>query len=78
MANCTKCNDTGVWETGNNDLPCYCPAGDKASFNVCGVRGPVTGRDVKRHFLNGSPEPLREDVLNPLPNYKLPGREFAD
>lgn len=56
--NCLKCNDTGVIETGNNDLPCDCPAGDKAKFNEAGVRGQVTGAEVKRHFLNTSPDPI--------------------
>ena len=58
MAHCNKCNDTGVIETGNNDLPCSCPAGDTALFNETGVRGPITGRQVKRHFLNSSPSPI--------------------
>ncbi len=39
---CPECNDTGVVETGNNDLPCDCPAGDDAVFNVAG-RGQVRG-----------------------------------
>jgi hypothetical protein len=44
--NCPKCKGTGVIETGNNDLPCDCPAGDEAKFNVAG-RGTVTGRQIK-------------------------------
>jgi hypothetical protein len=32
-AKCSKCNDTGVIVTGNNDLPCTCEAGDTARFN---------------------------------------------
>ena len=32
---CPKCRGTGVIETGNNDLPCDCPAGDTAEFSVC-------------------------------------------
>jgi len=59
MPNCQKCNDTGVIETGNNDLPCECPAGDTAKFNQSGVAGPITGKQIKRHFLNGSPEPIQ-------------------
>jgi len=59
MSQCSKCNDTGVHDTGNNDLPCDCPAGETALFNQAGVIGPVTGAEIKRHFLNGSPEPLR-------------------
>lgn len=57
---CTRCNDTGVIETGNNDLPCTCSAGDTALFNIAQVSGrPVTGAEVKRHYLNNSPEPRR-------------------
>lgn len=59
--NCTKCRDTGVIETGNNDLPCDCAAGDVAQFNVSGV-GQIDGASVKRHHLNNSPEPLLIDT----------------
>lgn len=58
---CKLCGDTGVWETGNNDLPCpECPKGSSAVFNVCTRDGhkKVTGEQVRRHYLNGSPEPL--------------------
>jgi hypothetical protein len=59
MPKCTECNDTGVIETGNNDLPCdHCPAGAAALFNSCGIKGPVTGAELRRHFFNNSPEPL--------------------
>ena len=40
--NCTSCNDTGVYETGNNDLPCSCPAGATAMFS-----GGQTGAEVR-------------------------------
>jgi len=47
---CTACKNTGVIETGNNDEPCECPAGDTAVFNVCipggGVRQ-ITGKEMK-------------------------------
>jgi ASC-1-like (ASCH) protein len=46
MPNCEKCNDTGIYETGNNDLPCDCPAGATALFNVTGVEGRVTGEKL--------------------------------
>lgn len=46
MASCEKCNGTGVIETGNNDEPCDCPAGDGAIFNVAG-RGEVFGATLK-------------------------------
>jgi hypothetical protein len=70
---CTLCNDTGIIETGNNDLPCSCPAGSTALFNAAGVDGPITGAEVKRHFLNGSPEPI-ETGRSPIPASSLPGR----
>ena len=59
MPNCNKCQDTGVIDTGNNDLPCECPAGDTAKFNQAGVAGPITGRQVKQHFLNNSPQQIK-------------------
>lgn len=72
--NCKKCHDTGVWETGNNDLPCdECDAGDTALFNECGVRGPITGAEVRRHFYNGSPEPIRTGP-DGIDAASLPGR----
>lgn len=43
---CVRCCDTGVIETGNNDLPCDCAAGDKALFSIGGVS--LTGNDVWR------------------------------
>ncbi|MDO8583741.1 MAG: hypothetical protein Q7R83_01020 [bacterium] len=74
MPNCTRCNDTGVIETGNNDLPCDCPAGDTAFFNEAGVKGPVTGAEIKRHFYNGCPEPIRTG-RDPILASDLPGRK---
>lgn len=71
---CPTCNDTGVHETGNNDLPCDCPAGETALFNRAGVIGPVTGAEIKRHFLNGSPEPLHIG-RDPMRAEDLPGRQ---
>ncbi|MBT5338770.1 hypothetical protein HN858_03400 [Candidatus Falkowbacteria bacterium] len=58
MVDCSKCNDTGVNETGNNDLPCECPAGDTALFNTVEASEPIPGRLIKRHFYNNSPDPL--------------------
>lgn len=43
---CKRCGGTGVIETGNNDLPCDCPAGDTAKFNVAG-HGLVTGAELR-------------------------------
>lgn len=44
---CLRCGDTGVIETGNNDLPCDCPKGDTAMFNHAGFEAPVTGAWLK-------------------------------
>jgi len=44
---CPRCKGTGVIDTGNNDLPCDCPAGDTAKFNVAG-RGTMLGRDMRK------------------------------
>lgn len=52
---CKLCGDTGVDETGNNDLPCDCPAGDTALFRVCG-RGTITGAEVRKTY-NVPPPP---------------------
>lgn len=71
---CPKCHDTGVIETGNNDLPCDCPAGDTALFNQAGVAGPVTGTEIRQHFLNGSPEPIQTG-REPIPASSLPHRQ---
>lgn len=71
---CKWCNDTGVIETGNNDLPCGCPAGETALFIEAGIDGPVTGAEVQRHFLNNSPEPLSPQK-SPIPAASLPGRQ---
>lgn len=73
MHQCGKCQDSGIIETGNNDLPCDCPAGSRARFNVAGVEGDVTGSEVHRHFLNHSPEPIRTD-RGPIHASALPGR----
>lgn len=73
---CSDCKGTGVIDTGNNELPCHCPAGAKARFNVAGVQGMVTGAEVKRHFLNSSPEPIppKKDQIdaNDLPGRSKP------
>jgi hypothetical protein len=74
MPLCNKCNDTGVWKTGNNDLPCSCPAGDTALFNEASVRGPVTGAEIRRHFLNGSPESINVGPEG-MSADSLPGRK---
>lgn len=48
---CKKCGGTGVWETGNNDLPCdECPAGDTALFNVTGIDHPINGEEYKKRL----------------------------
>lgn len=70
---CSRCKDTGVIETGNNDLPCTCLAGDTALFNQAGVRGQVTGAEIRRHFYNNSPEPI-ETGREGINATDLPGR----
>ena len=74
MPTCKKCNDTGVIETGNNDLPCDCPKGATALFNQAGVDGLVTGEEIRRHFLNNSPEPIEIGRDN-ISASSLPGRK---
>ncbi|MBI5733236.1 hypothetical protein HY967_04815 [Candidatus Jorgensenbacteria bacterium] len=74
MAKCEKCGDSGVIETGNNDLPCDCPFGDTALFNEAGVIGPVTGAEIKRHFNNNSPEPIKIGKKS-INASDLPGRK---
>ena len=48
---CRRCDNTGVWETGNNDLPCDCVAGATALFSVCTANGVelMTGAESQRH-----------------------------
>jgi hypothetical protein len=47
VVKCPKCNDTGVIETGNNDIPCDCVSGDHALFNVAGEKSPMKGKELK-------------------------------
>jgi hypothetical protein len=55
-ASCSECNDTGVVETGNNDFPCDCPAGDTAKF--VDSRGAVDGKTLKREYAAQRNAPL--------------------
>lgn len=48
MENCSRCHDTGVIETGNNDLPCDCVQGDIAKFNVAGLNNSISGKLLKK------------------------------
>ncbi|MFA6588303.1 MAG: hypothetical protein WCT08_04485 [Patescibacteria group bacterium] len=73
MPKCSECKDTGVIETGNNSLPCNCEAGEVALFNVAWVDGPVTGQEMRRHFLNPCPEPISAAATK-IPASDLPGR----
>ncbi len=75
---CRHCQDTGMIETGNNDLPCICPAGAGALFNVAGVQGLVTGAECRRHFFNDSPEPIETSCHNPILAANLPGRNLRE
>lgn len=74
MPKCPKCGDTGIIETGNNDLPCNCPAGSKALFNTAGIKGPITGAELREHFYNNPPNPIRTGK-KPIPASSLPGRQ---
>jgi hypothetical protein len=73
MSKCEKCNGTGTIDTGNNELPCDCEAGNTAMFSIAGVDGSVTGKEVKLFFLNDSPfeMKLRKDRI---PASSLPTR----
>lgn len=64
MPNCSKCNDTGVIETGNNDLPCSCPAGGKALFNTADS-GTVTGQQWRDMHLPPKPAPVLGRPITP-------------
>jgi len=72
---CTLCNDTGVFETGNNDLPCSCGMGMVSLFNIAGVKGLVTGEEMELHFLNHSPRPIQTG-RHEIDAQTLPGRTF--
>jgi hypothetical protein len=63
---CPKCRGTGVIETGNNDLPCDCPAGDTAKFNVAGMPHPVDGAYLKREHSRRT-DFIREQTRIPPP-----------
>jgi hypothetical protein len=71
---CQKCGDTGVIKVGNNDIPCECPSGDTVEFYAAGVFGRVTGVEVRRHFLQSSPEPLGPEK-GQIRAADLPGRQ---
>lgn len=73
LKKCNRCKN-GVVDTGNNDLPCDCPKGASALFNIAGVEGLVTGAESRRHFFNGSPEPIRECGDGKIFASSLPGR----
>lgn len=51
MSKCTKCDDTGVIETGNNNLACDCQVGETALFNVTGIDSP-TEEEYMFHLVN--------------------------
>lgn len=51
---CPHCSDSGVVETGNNDLPCeHCPKGDTAVFYVAGQSSPIDGAQLKANRRRG-------------------------
>ena len=51
------CGGTGVIETGNNDIPCPCPVGAIAVFNVSTADGPkqMTGAELSKHWREETP-----------------------
>ena len=70
---CQRCGDTGVLKYGDNDVPCGCPAGGTVEFYAAGVVGKITGIEVRRHFLQRSPEPLGPEAGQLMAD-DLPGR----
>lgn len=49
---CSKCNDTGIIVTGNNDIPCDCDNGNDALFNVAGHAQPISGEELHKGLIN--------------------------
>lgn len=51
---CATCHGTGIIETGNNDLPCACPVGSFARFNVTTAGGlkQMLGTEVRQHLVD--------------------------
>ena len=60
---CQRCGDTGVLKYGDNAVPCGCPAGGTVEFYA----------EVRRHFLQRSPEPLGPEAGQLMAD-DLPGR----
>lgn len=50
MRKCKRCDGTGVWETGNNDLPCPCGAGDDVVYST--PKGKQTGAELRAESLS--------------------------
>lgn len=73
LKKCNRCKN-GVVDTGNNDLPCDCLKGSSALFNIAGFEGLVSGAESRRHFFNGSPEPLSGRCGKEILASSLPGR----
>jgi len=68
---CCKCHGTGVIESGNNDFPCDCPAGDVAVFNVASLKGPVTKRGREIRASGSVPERNGFDTVRAAPTEPL-------
>jgi hypothetical protein len=71
---CDRCEDTGSVHSERHDLPCSCARGAIARFVVPGVEGEVLGKEVIKHFISCSPQPIPSDPLNPIHAADLPGR----
>lgn len=51
---CQRCGDTGVIETGNNDVGCHCDAGKTAKFSWVGAPGEALTEGEIRDRILGS------------------------
>ena len=56
---CDTCKDTGVVKKKEINVPCGCSIGDATLFCYPGVEGAVTGMEIKSHFLEDAPEPIK-------------------
>ena len=69
---CNRCKG-GLIRIGNNEFMCDCSKGSTVLFNDATVDGLVSGAELRRHFFNGSPEPLNR-CDKQIKASSLPGR----
>ena len=79
---CVKCQDTGVIETGNNDIACGCPAGKTAVFNW-GHFTMLTEDEIQEKMRMRGLEKVREreaiwGLASWLPSYASAQRHYGD